>query len=72
VDEEETPAERASGMNGNRRAASIDVPQNDVTPALPDGDEAVAVEDGKHLPPRQGREAWAHTATRTLVALTSW
>ena len=46
--------------------------EDHVTTALPDCYETVATEDGEHFLLRQGREARAHTATRTFVAPTSW
>jgi hypothetical protein len=69
---EQPSAERASRMNRHRRAPSIGMAEDHVTTALPDCNETVATEDGEHFLPRQGREARAHTATRTFVAPTSW
>ena len=69
---QESPAERPARVHRHRRSTAISMAEDHVATALTDCDEAMAVKDRKHLLPAQSRQVRAHTATRTLVAPTSW
>ena len=69
---EQPTSEVTASVYGHRHPSPIDVPQDDVAAALSNGHEASPLEDADDLAARERRKARAHTATRILVAPTSW
>ena len=68
---QQTAAEIAICVNGNRYSTTIGMAQNDVRPALADLPEPTALQDGDNVFRTAGWQSRRHTATRTLVAPTS-